>query len=316
MGQIAPPVSTSDSADPDAQNRPTAEDLLKALQRKRPVNEVIAPATASEWPPRPLRQALLPEGSAVVSRSGWLVKDGRWWRFRFDPASDDPPVKLLPNSSLEVMISASSGSASPVMFVVSGEMTEAEGENYLLIRVARRAVGAREQAVEQEQPEPGLRKAAEQGTSVPDQADRGDAQGVGGVADAPVEDVLEALKRQKPKEEMMPAVASLPADQTLRDAAVARTLIPEGAPLVNRPGRLLRQADWWTFTFESDHPEYPEPPMKILPSKSVELMARVAQRGVSGLVFLVSGEVTLFQGENYLLPRVATRRIDTGNLRK
>jgi hypothetical protein len=33
-------------------------------------------------------------------------------------------------------------------------------------------------------------------------------------------------------------------------------------------------------------------------------------------VFIVSGEVTVFAGENYLLPRAARRRIDSGNLRK
>jgi len=33
-------------------------------------------------------------------------------------------------------------------------------------------------------------------------------------------------------------------------------------------------------------------------------------------VFLVSGEVTLFEGENYLLTRITSRRVDTGNLRK
>jgi hypothetical protein len=68
--------------------------------------------------------------------------------------------------------------------------------------------------------------------------------------------------------------------------------------------------------FESDHPEYPEPPMKLLPNQSVELMLRASARGGGGLVFVVSGEVTLFEGENYLLPRVAMRRIDTGNTRK
>ena len=80
--------------------------------------------------------------------------------------------------------------------------------------------------------------------------------------------------------------------------------------------------------------------MKLLPNKNVELMVQTLaagntlEEGNDGLesggtlaagvmptvggaqVFVVSGEVTAFNGENYLLPRVAMRMTDTGNLRK
>ena len=95
----------------------------------------------------------------------------------------------------------------------------------------------------------------------------------------------------------------------------AASLRPEGLTLVNRPGRVFREGAWWVFAFESDHPEHPEPPMKLLASRGVELMAQTAERGERGLVFLVSGEVTVFEGENYLLPTLVTRRIELGNLR-
>ena len=45
-------------------------------------------------------------------------------------------------------------------------------------------------------------------------------------------------------------------------------------------------------------------------------MIDAAERDSIGLVFLVSGEVTRFEGGNYLLARAAMRRIDPGNLRK
>jgi len=45
-------------------------------------------------------------------------------------------------------------------------------------------------------------------------------------------------------------------------------------------------------------------------------MVKESQHRSGGVVFTVSGEVTLFEGENYLLPRVTTRRADTGNLRR
>ncbi len=56
--------------------------------------------------------------------------------------------------------------------------------------------------------------------------------------------------------------------------------------------------------------------MKLLPNRNVELMAHALEEAGSDMVFLVSGEVTAFSGENYLLPRVVMRRTDSGNLRK
>ena len=47
-----------------------------------------------------------------------------------------------------------------------------------------------------------------------------------------------------------------------------------------------------------------------------QLMVEALAQGATGLVFLVSGEVTSFNGRNYLLPRVARRRFVDGNLRK
>jgi hypothetical protein len=68
--------------------------------------------------------------------------------------------------------------------------------------------------------------------------------------------------------------------------------------------------------FESDHPEHPEPPMRLLPNHGVGFMVRSLERGGPGLVFVVSGEITAFEGDNYLLPRSVTQRIEMGNLRK
>jgi hypothetical protein len=70
------------------------------------------------------------------------------------------------------------------------------------------------------------------------------------------------------------------------------------------------------FVFESDHPDYPEPPMQLLPNKNVELMVASSNRGTTGLVFVVSGEVTVFDSKNHLLPRLARRTAYTANLRR
>ena len=90
----------------------------------------------------------------------------------------------------------------------------------------------------------------------------------------------------------------------------------DGSPLIGRPGRLVLDGNWWTFVFESDDENHPELPMKLLPNQNVELMVEASALGANGLVFMVSGEVTAFGGENYLLPRAVMRQVDMGNLRK
>ena len=145
-----------------------------------------------------------------------------------------------------------------------------------------------------------------------------DAGGAGEVpsADVPVEDVLAAMRRQQPGDEVIPLVAPDSEDRAAHGAATARTLIPDGSPLVRRCGRVVRDGSWWTFVFESDHPNHQEPPMTLLPNQSVELMLRVLEREQRGVLFLVSGEVMAFMGQNFLLPRIAMLRSDSGNLRK
>ncbi len=295
---------------------PTAEDLLRTLQRHRPVNEVILPTGMSPSGRGTAFGTLLPEGSTIVERSGWLQRDGQWRVFAFDPANGDVPMKLLPNATLEIMVRTASGSTAPVKFIASGELAVFQGENYLLLRVAARVTNADRQAA---RPDGVVREEGSATGEIIPASGRVGVDESGGsrvAADASVEDVVAALKRQQPRAEIMP-VAPLPLpNQTARGATATRTLKPDGTPLVHRPGRIDREGSWWTFSFESDHPDYSEPPMKLLPNQSVELMLRASQDETSGLVFLVSGEVTLFQGENYLLSRIAMRRTDTGNLRR
>ena len=102
----------------------------------------------------------------------------------------------------------------------------------------------------------------------------------------------------------------------LSGRAARRGWLPDASTLVERPGRLTAGADGWVFVFESDRLDYPEPPMALLLNMNTQLMVEASAQGATGLVFLVSGEVTSFSGRNYLLPRIAQRRIDSGNMSK
>ena len=136
--------------------------------------------------------------------------------------------------------------------------------------------------------------------------------------DGPVENILDKLRDQKPQRQVLQNSPSDPMASGKQDRQmVPWAQIPDGSPISRRPGRIISQGDWWTFVFESDDADRPQPPMKLLPNLNVENMVRAAEEeGQTGLVFLVSGEVTVFLGENYLLPRAALRRVDAGNLRQ
>lgn len=290
------PLFTDEQEDP-WERRPTAEQLLSELRRTRPLNNVILPTGASRGSNSPVTLKLMPEGSSVVDRAGRLRLSGSWWTFVFEPAEGDAPIKILPNAALEVLVRTAGGAASPPAFVVTGEVTVFEGENYLLVRLARRStVGA-------------STAAPPEAASTTDDERKSDA--TPGSTDS-AEAVLAAMQQQAPAAPVIP----VPPRTARGSSAATRTLIPDGAPLVRRPGRIVYDGQWWTFNFESDGPNHPEPPMKLLVNRTVELMLHDSRRGEDGLVFLVSGEVTAFQGDNYLLPRAAMRRTDAGNLRK
>lgn len=303
----APSVSTQ----PEKKEETTADALLRELRRKRPEIEIIPPASApgGVWPIA--RPKLLPEGAVLVERTGHLESAGNQWRFVFDPPAGPADIGVLPNTQLEIMVRTVSAASERVYFVVSGDITVFRDSNYLLVRFARRAAVPTESKA-------GTSSSPEAEESAGESAQRvADAGGATTPPSTPpsAEQTLSRLQAQQPRDVLMPDPGSTTPRGLEFTIAAGPTLRPEGATLVNRPGRVLREGDWWTFVFESDHPDQPEPPMKLLPSRGVEMMADAARQGDRGLVFLVSGEVTVFMNENYLFPTLVIRRIDTGNLR-
>ncbi len=273
-------VSPSDAA--------SAEDILQSLLNRRPAHGVIPSARMRARGAVPPERPLFPEGTRVVDQVGSLSHDGALWLFVPAEPHAASSVKLLPNAVLEAMARSASGTEGPTHFAVSGELTVFQGENYLLPRLAERA-----HLVPAEPPMPAPTTVA---------------------VDAPAPDVLDILRRQRPEKEMLPPAhsqAPLP-----RLSTAVRPVQPDGMPLVSRPGRVTQEGLWWVFVFESDRPDSPEPPLKLLPCRSLELMIQAHARGTAGLVFIVSGEITAFDGENYLLVRSALRGVEMGNIRK
>lgn len=279
-----PPVSDVKAArkdEPDAFPRhQTAEDLLRALQADRPVHEVVPPISRIEKPTKAGKRQLLPEGVAVIDRLGRLTWQDSYWAFQSDDGSSIP---VLPNGQLEIMAAIHRDTGGKIDFIVSGEVTVFHDKNFLLIKQTTRSKG-------QEAPV----------NSVASQA--------GVAADASAQDVLAALESQRPEgnkvlERESPSGARSP----------GRSPMMEGSLVVRRSGRLMRQAEQWYFVCDDPVSELRE--VRLLPNQALEIMEQSATRSQSGLLFIVSGELTQYGSENYLLVRGVTRVLDLGNLR-
>jgi hypothetical protein len=96
---------------------------------------------------------------------------------------------------------------------------------------------------------------------------------------------------------------------------VTPKLIPDGYRIVDRPGRLTREGDYWVFSFESRGRGETELPIRLLPNRLLEDMEMASSGGTKEIVFVISGEATEYHGVNYLLIQKLLTRPDLGNLK-
>ena len=144
-----------------------------------------------------------------------------------------------------------------------------------------------------------LKKANEQPTIAPNRTDRIEA----GSAGAPVnQDAVAADPR---------VVGTAPGG-----AARRPTLLREGEFLINRRGRVKRAPDGtqMLFIFDADSKDSPEAPMVLMPCRELQTMEDVVADRGDRVVFLLTGQVFVYRGANYLLPTKWTLQFDRGNL--
>jgi hypothetical protein len=115
----------------------------QGAQPLKPIPE-IAPQTdatsgAAAVAPTAPQQRLEHEGTLLLDRIGRLTsgQDTKWLEFRFESdgrSMTDPPLLLLPNRQLMQLEELVNNSQSDLTIrVISGEITEYRGRNYLMI---------------------------------------------------------------------------------------------------------------------------------------------------------------------------------------
>lgn len=288
----------------------TAEDVLRALQESRPPNEALMPSQLADRAAAP-GPMLLPEGTSIVEKLVRVERNAEGWRLVFESANEHPPLQLLPNATAELLIRTAAGASGETIFLVSGEVTVFQGSNHILLRSARRHSASPEQPSLDPDTDAGIREARDLPSA---------------------EDVLKALRNKRsttdPLDPSAPAQPSNPAHANLLagldtaegkthtvGAELRRTLHPDGTILERRAGRFVEQGDRRLFVTDNDHADAATP-WELLPCQATEFMMRQWSRNPHGLVFVVSGELTLFDGKNFLLPRLAMRQLASDNLRK
>lgn len=145
---LAQRAATSQPAATTQPTPPSAEQVLKGVLESHPQATPLLPvepsrpvrSVAASRPVNPVqaeqeRQELLREGYPV-KRTGRLTYDGTWWSLSPEgsgqSAEPERPIRLLPNLVLETMEQASAGGSKPLIFTVTGNVTEYRGMNYLL----------------------------------------------------------------------------------------------------------------------------------------------------------------------------------------
>lgn len=181
-----------------------------------------------------------------------------------DGEPDYPPMEVVPSRRLALMEDASDRGTRAVSFRITAEVTEYRGKNYLYIKPSGGGpIGGSPAAGAT----PTTQRAAQTQT-----------------ATAP------ALAQQ-----VEPAAPDVPVGTRLREEDTVEGHV----------GRLVRDTKTGleVIVFDADGREMTDPPMGVIPCKSLQVMEDATDGGNKPLKFRISGEVTQYRDRNYLYIR-------------
>lgn len=100
------------------------------------------------------------------------------------------------------------------------------------------------------------------------------------------------------------------------EAMETNKLVPENTVFARRQGRVVRADNGaeWLFVFDADTSGESDPPMVLMPCRTLERAERIAEEQGDAARFVVSGRIYVYHGRNYLLPTVMRLTRDQDNL--
>jgi len=295
---VAAMAATLAAADADRPAiRPDDESGLHKTLLERPAVPVTAPSEGEA--PSPAGPDLPPAGSMLIDQPCRLVMvGGETWRIaRLEPlegAAEPTACWVLPCRLLEEMQAAAAANPN-VRFRVSGELTGYDQQVFVL---PRKAVAQLAEIAAKPSPPAGN---APQPASQPAAAEQGPATS---------DEVLKHLRAERAGAPVLAPSPQEPRPPTSHYSAAPQasgeTLsVTEGGLIIDRRARVLPSPHtlWWLVRFEADN-TLKERPLRLLPCRLLQ-QAQGYWAGGAGetRVYRVSGEVTEYEGRQYLLLR-------------
>jgi len=260
---------------------------------------------------------LLPEGYIVASREAQIAKEGDWFVARVARSAnlpDSPPLRVLPNQQLAMLQAVMAQPSAPAGFLITGRITEFLGANYILVESIEEVISGASSDLAHE----AATTAAEPETR-PTNAPPGQ--------EPTAEEILRQLLSRPTRRSVVlpqltqviapepPASSSAPSETSEQPRLLAAPLLPEHAMLVDRVGRVVPGEKWWSLVFENRGRDAADKPIRLLPSRLLESAISLSRGGTQSAIFLISGEITTYENNNYLLLRKVLLRRHVGNIR-
>ena len=341
-GSAQDPLAGRDPLVPVEPERGLAVNQVEQRLGMPPVHLKIDRRVLGIAPGDPLPQ-LRREGETLRKRDGQLLPaEGRGLSvFLIEPDIEAGEmtklgVVLAPCMALESMERMMEDSEEELRFTITGQVHTYRGVNFLLPTA---------------QPKPWVVTGAEAGDEAGDEAldaasadtagdtdGEVDADGDGteaGDADAPLtaDDVISDLLDKRPPPPAGHGETTSKQGRSLPDPTGSLTLTDpllesldpdqpqaklkdEGAFIIARTGRLVQSADGShaMFVLDGDRAGAPEPPMILHACKLLEVMEKTVREQGEDVPFVVTGQVFVYRGANYLLPTIVKRKFERGNL--
>jgi hypothetical protein len=236
---------------------------------------------------------------------------------KMDQIKDVLTFRLLPNRLLETLeANLAAHEEESVDYYFAGRITEFQKINYLLIdNLMKVRAQPSSETIDKSQQSDETKQAHQEAPATKPVT----------VREPTADDISAQLMKYKPLKPVdmpvaQPQPVTLPANELKMvplEVSVNHKSPPrrEDSVLINRMGRLVHGDKWWLFVFENRGITPQDAPIRILPNQLLENALDLSKDRLESTVFIISGEITAYRGDNYLLLRKVLVRRDMGNLR-